>query len=169
MKTHQIYFSFLFLAAVLIAHAQEPQTGCVTNPPNFSKLSYNEAKIAVFSEEDLIATGVKKICGDYITNLLNQLEYGHLTNDIKAVAIDLLGTLHPSDSNSIEFLIQNIDFERTKFDPPTRISTQAKYPAKEALMKIGKPVVDSILNHLPTEANQLRRQLMCDVLRRVCK
>jgi hypothetical protein len=167
MKKH-LWLTCLLIATIGI-HAQNLAviSDCVTNPPSFMKMSYQEADEASFLESDLIERGARKICPEYITNLVNQLYSGRLNHDNEALAIDLLGALHPGDLRSIEFLIQNIDFERTKFDPPDRISTQSKYPAAEALVKIGQPVVIPILNRLPSETNLLRRQLMCDVLKRV--
>jgi hypothetical protein len=161
-----IYCPIFLLVTMLGLHVQQSNASsdCVTNPPDFGMLSYQAADSAVYSEEDLIGRKVRKICPEYITNLINQLQYGQLRRDNKALAIDLLGALRPSDSNSIEYLIQNIDFERTNFDDPNRISTQLKYPCEGALMRIGQPVVVPILNHLSTETNELRRHLMCEIL-----
>jgi hypothetical protein len=169
----KIFICFaLFFTANFGLHAQNLATevGCATNPPDFGKLSYREADNAVKSEDDLILSErVKKICPDYIINLANQLQEGHLNNDNKTLAIYFLGALHPTDTNSIEVLIENIDFRATKFDLKSAPMRWGKYPAEEALMKIGKPVVNPILNHLPTETSQLRRQLMCDVLKQVLR
>jgi hypothetical protein len=141
---------------------------CITNPPDFTKLSYDEASHAVDLDDDLIvATKVKKICPEYIENLVSQLRVDHLTNNNKTLAIYLLGILHPSDSTSIEVLIESIDFQTSKFDPKTGPMRWGQYPAEEALVKIGKPVVDPILEHLAAETNELRRHLMCQVLRQV--
>ncbi|MGH7976620.1 MAG: hypothetical protein ACREDS_00530 [Limisphaerales bacterium] len=170
------YISLILLLAIsIVVKAQDSQVNsdCFTNPPDFNKLSYDEANTVVDSEDDLIGRGIKKICPEYITNLVNQIRNGALNSDNKTLAIYLLGELHPDDTNSIEVLIENIDFKATKFDHilKTRISIKrwGSYPAEEALIKIGRPVVDPILNHLPTENSELRRQLMCDVLKQVLR
>ena len=157
----------LLLLTGMCIRAQQSQVDCIANPPDFSKMSYNEANETSFTESDLIESGKKKICPEYVTNLVNQLRSERLSHDNEALAIDLLGAVRPSDSNSIEFFIQNIDFERTKFDDPNRFLTQSKYPCEAALMRIGQPVIIPILNHLPNETSQLRRKLMCDVLKQV--
>jgi hypothetical protein len=164
-KLFVIYCPMFLLFTMLGLHAQQSNASsdCVTNPPDFSRLSYQAADSAVYSEQDLIGRNMEKICPEFITNLMNQLQYGRLGRDNRALAIDLLGALRPSDSNTIEYLIQNIDFKRTKFDDPNRLSTQLKYPCEGALMQIGSPVVTPILNHLTIETNELRRHLMCEV------
>jgi hypothetical protein len=165
------YISLIFLmAATIITNAQN--SDCVTNPSDFSILSYDKASAAVDSEDDLIVwRKIKKICPEYIANLVNEIRQRQLNADNKVLAIYLLGELRPSDTNSIEVLIENIDLKATRFDHllKTRISIQrwGEYPAEEALIKIGQPVVIPILNDLPSETNQLRRKLMCDVLKKV--
>jgi hypothetical protein len=140
---------------------------CATNPPDFANLSYEKANEEVGSEDNLISRGAKQICPEYISNLVNELQKGNLSNGNKTLAVYLLGELHPSNTNAIEILIENIDFRTSKIEPNLRPVRWRLYPAEEALIKIGKPVVDPILNHLPNETNQLRRQLMCDVLKQV--
>jgi len=154
------------LTITLGVHAQNLNviSNCATNPPNFSKLPYKEADEAAFLEDDLIGREAKTICPEYITNLVNQLRYGQLDNDNKVLAIWLLGELHPIDANSIDVLIEYVDLKATKLDPKTRIRRWGDYPAEEALIKIGMPTVNHILNHLSTETNELRRHLMCVVL-----
>ena len=71
------------------------------------------------------------------------------------------------NTNSIEVLIEDIDLKATKFDEPASLPRWGFYPAQQALIKIGEPVVEPILNHLPTEISELRRRLMCDVLKEV--
>jgi HEAT repeat protein len=90
-----------------------------------------------------------------------------LGDDNKVLAIYLLGELRPSDATSVELLIQNIDLKATRFDLKTDFPRWGQYPAVEALIKVGEPAVILILNELPNETNQLRRQLLCEVLKRV--
>jgi hypothetical protein len=153
----------LLLIMTLRAHAQNvaATSNCVTNPPDFAKLSYEEASEALEPEAR------KEICPEYLTNLVSQIRHGNLSNDNKTLAIYLLGTFHPKDTNSIEALVECIDFRASRFDPKTRISRWGEYPAEEALTRIGGPVINPILAHLPTETKQLRRHLMCEVLKRV--
>jgi hypothetical protein len=134
---------------------------CVTNPPAFSEMSYQVASQAVNDELR------KKLCPEYIGNLVEEIRHGNLGNN-KVPAIYLLGELRPHDENSIEVLIENIDLK----SPPNPLLAPLRwgeYPAEEALIKIGKPVVEPILNHLPKETSELRRQLMCDVLKQVLR
>jgi len=159
--------------ALLIAYCANAQN-LITNtnhsalPPDFSKMSYGEMDAAIGSEANLIvAERTKKEGPEYIADLVHQLQYGNLTDEKRVLIIYFLGVLHASDTNSIEALIRFIDLKATIFDPKTDIQRWGLYPAEEALIKIGKPVVNPILDHLPNETNQLRRQLMCDVLRRV--
>lgn len=148
---------FCLLNVTLVVHALD--LPCVTNPPDFSKLSWEDARSASVDEQ------FKNVCRPaYITNLFNQVRSGKLNPDNEALAIDLLGKLRPTNSCIIEFFIQNIDFERKRFDKPGGPSTELKYPCEQALMNIGLPVVNPILNHLTTETNELRRHLMCEVL-----
>ena len=159
------YISLFFLLTTFIARAQSSNinSDCDTNPPDFSKLSYEQAVQTLNAEEK------KKICPEYITNLVNQLRYRQLNNDNKVFPIYLLGWFRASNKDSIEILIENIDLRVSKIEPLLGPARWGKYPAEEALVRIGKPVVDPILNHLPTENSQLRRQLMCDVLKQVLR
>jgi hypothetical protein len=134
---------------------------CATNPPDFSVLSYDEADRMVDKETR------KKICFEYITNLVIQLRHDGLSNHKKVLVIYLLGELHSGDTNSIETLIEYIDLKATKQDEATRFIRWGHYPAEEALTKIGGPAVIPILGHLPAEGDPLRCHLMCDVLVRV--
>lgn len=165
MKTN-VVLVFLLISTFTLA-AQGTSPNCATNPPDFSKLSYESAKAAVYDEDSLIGRQAVKISAEYIYNLVQQLQYGHLSSDNKTLAIYLLGELQPKDTNAIEFLIENIDFKATKIEPPNSFPRWGKYPAEEALITIGKPVVNPILDHIPKEDNEFRRQLMCDVLREV--
>ena len=80
------------------------------------------------------------------------------------LAIYLLGYLRLSDTNSIEYLIENIDFQALKLDPKLRFQRWSEYPARDALTRIGKPVVNLILHRLETEASEPRRRLIYSVL-----
>lgn len=160
MKSHSLFILILLLLAMRNTYAQQLQ-GCATNPPDFVKLPYQEIDNMLYDEEQ------KKICSEYIENLVRQLHDSKLNDDNKTLAIYFLGELRPTDTDSIEILINNIDFRATKIDPKTRFPRWGAYPAEEALVKIGQPVVIPILNHLPSETNQLRRQLMCEVLWKV--
>jgi hypothetical protein len=160
----------ILLATMLVLHAQQLGLSydCATNPPDFEQLSYQAANDAVNSESDLITVKkTKVICPEYIANLVKQLRRGHLSNDNKSIAIYFLGSFRPNDTDSIEILIENIDFRASRLDPKTDLTRWGKYPAEEALIKIGKPVVAPILDYLPNETNKLRRHLMCEVLRKV--
>ncbi len=136
-------------------------TSCVTNPPDFSQLSYEEESQAVMDEQE------KTICPEYITNLVNQLQQETLGNDKKVLVIYLLGELRVSDTNSIEVLIKYINLKATKIEPKLSAPRWGYYPAQEALIKIGTPVVNPILNHLPNEGNELRGHLMFEALIRI--
>jgi hypothetical protein len=136
-------------------------SNCVTNPPDFSKMSYQVASQTVNNELQ------KRICPEYIKNLVEEIRYGNLGNN-KVPAIYLLGELRPHDENSIDVLIENIDLK----SPPNPLLAPLRwgeYPAEEALVKIGKPAINPILNHLPAETNELRRYLMCEVVKQVLR
>jgi hypothetical protein len=147
---------------------------CATNPPDFTKMSYKEADEASWKEDNLIGTGWKRICPEYVTNLVNELRTGQLDNDRKVLVIWLLGEfwlygkLQAADTSTVEVFIEYIDLKATKFDPKGRARRWGDYPAQEALMyKVRAPAANPILQHLPTEGNELRRHLMCEVLRHV--
>jgi hypothetical protein len=151
----------LLLIITLDARAQNfgVASDCITNPPDFGKMSYQMAGQVVNDELR------KKLCPEYIKNLVNEIRQGDMGGN-KAPAIYLLGELRPHDEDSIEVLIENIDLK----SPPNPLLAPLRwgeYPAEEALVKIGDPTVIPILNHLPTENSELRRQLMCDVLKQV--
>jgi len=165
MNKHMTFCVFLSLVIAFGLRAQDFQLySCATNPPDFSKLSYHEAEEAGFSEADQIAIGAKKICPEYITNLVNELQNGRLDDNRKALAIHLMGSLCPTDTNSIEVLIKYIDLKDTNLVSKTRTALWGAYPAEEALVCIGKPSVNPILQHLPNETYELRRHLMCEAL-----
>jgi hypothetical protein len=160
-NTMNKYVGLTFLMIMLFGTYAENVTtksGCVTNPPDFSKLSYEQLSQAVDEEER------KTICSEYITNLLVQLQDAGLSNDKKVLIIYLLGELRPRDTNSIEVLIRYIDLKAPKIELKTRPPRWGRYPARDALVKIGKPAVNIVLEHLPSESDELRRKLMCDIL-----
>jgi len=159
--------TFYLLVTAFGLQNQDWMNSCATNPPDFSKLSYAEADKAASEEYNSIGIGQKKICPEYIPNLVNQLRNGQLNSDEKVLAVWLLGVLRPADTNSLAILIEYIDLKATKFDFKTRLPRWGDYPAEEALIGIGKPAVSPILQHLPSETKELRRHLMCEVLIRV--
>jgi hypothetical protein len=137
MKNQRFIFGIFVLFAVLKVDAQGWRTDSpATNPPDFTKLSYEEARSAIIDET------AKYRSPEYIANLLNQVRSGQLNPDNKAFAIDLLGMLQTTNADVIEFLIQNIDFERKRLEKPGGPNVFLKYPCEGALMRIGKPVVD---------------------------
>jgi hypothetical protein len=161
-----IVFSILTLRVA--AQNSAMNSDCTTNPPDFSKLSYEAASDAVnFENDSILSTHEKKICPEYITNLANEIQQGNISDEKRVLGIWLLGSLRPNDTNSVEVLIKYIDLRASRFDPKTRIRRWGDYPAEEALIKIGEPTVNPLLSYLPNEINGLRRHLMCEVLRRV--
>ena len=96
------------------------------------------------------------------TNIIGQLRNAGLPNEGKVYAIYLLGELRAAPATNI--LIENIDLKATKVDRKGAIGRWGPYPAQEALVKIGTPAVNMVLDKLPTEQNDLRRQLMCAVI-----
>jgi hypothetical protein len=171
MIKHLIHCSIFLSITLSGIQAQSlKMQNCVTNPPELNKMSYEEADQAISSEEDsILSTKIERICPEYITNLVIEIRSAQLNNNNRVLAIYFLGELRPSDTNSIEALIDYIDLKASRFDPKTRFRRWGQYPAEEALIKIGKPVVDPILNHLPKETSELRRQLMCNVLKQVLR
>jgi len=149
----------------LRANEYDTNAGCVTNPPPLETMPYQQGSDAV-SEELLEIQTIKskRICPEYIANLVNVVRNGKLDVDKKVLAIYLLGELHPIDTNSVTVLIENIDLKAARIDPATRVRRWGQYPAQEALIKIGRPTVGLILQFLPAEAKELRRHIMCDAL-----
>lgn len=162
------YMLFVLLAAAQCLKSQSAATtpNCATNPPDFKSLSYEEANLAVKSEEQLIlAARIKSFCPEYITNLVLQLQTNKLTTDNKVLAIYLLGILRPTSTNAIEILIRLIDLKALRFDSKTAMIRWGEYPAQEALINIRGPALIPVVTHLHSETNPLRRRLMCDVVR----
>jgi hypothetical protein len=122
----------------------------------------------VDSEDNLIVGRRSKIISQqYIDTIVIELRFGQVSGYNKSLAFYLLGELRPQDANAIELLIDNIDFRAPKLDPALGPARWGFYPAQQALMKIGKPVVSPILNHLPNETNELRMRLLCQVIHNI--
>jgi hypothetical protein len=97
-----------------------------------------------------------------VADVLNQLRDYQLSSEAKVYAIYLLGRLRASAAVTI--LLDNIAFKATKVDPKGGIGRWGMYPAQEALVRIGTPAVNMILDRLPSEREELRRKLMCSVI-----
>ena len=150
---------------VLRAQPVASNSSYATNPPNFSQLSYDQADKAINDDAlQIRILHVKTVGPEYLLNLVSQVRHGNLSDDKKVLAIFLLGEIAPSEINSIETFIENIDLKALKLDPKTGFPRWGTYPAKEALFKSGKAAIVPLLNHLPNETKDLRRQLMCEVL-----
>jgi hypothetical protein len=156
---------FLLLVAISNGHTQSfLALSTITNPPDFSRLSYAEADSAVRVDAENISSGWK-FSSEYLTNLLYQFQQGKLSNRKKVLCAWLIGELRPNDTNSIECLIENISLEATNFDDVRLgLIRWGNYPVQEALGKIGKPAVNPIFEHLRIETDNRRRNLMCRVL-----
>ena len=174
MNKHMAFV--LLLAAICTSRAQDlgVKWPSATNPPDWGKMSYEEADAASRSEDNLICNGWKRIGPEYVTNLVGQLRSGRLDNDRKVLIVWLLGEfwlsgkVQAADTSTIEVLIEYIDLKATKFDPKVSPPRWGNYPAQEALMYgVRKPAANPILQHLPSESNELRRRLMCEVLEHV--
>ena len=134
------------------------------NPPDFTKMQSDNEMHAALN----VVMGLRQAATQqYVSNLVRQIKQTTAPNEARACAIFLLGELRATNTVAIEILIDNINFQAPR-ELGLRLPIWGQYPAEEALIKIGQPVVIPILNHLPNETNQLRRQLMCDVLKRVC-
>ena len=117
------------------------------------------------STPDVLSAEVDKAVQAYsgVTNeIIAQVQRGHLPNEGMLYAIVLLGQLRAANAATV--LIEKIDFKPAKKDTSGGIGRWGPYPAQEALVKIGTPAVNMVLDKLPTEQNDLRRQLMCSVI-----
>ena len=94
-------------------------------------------------------------------NLVKLLRDGNLPTEKKVYVIYLLGQLRAV--SAVTILIDHIDLKAPKVDSDA-IGRWGLYPAQEALVRIGTPAVNAVIDKLPTEKNELRRQLMCAVL-----
>jgi hypothetical protein len=163
MKRKLICIPILLLIALLNTIGQD---AAITNlPPDFTKmLSYREMNAALNAVEDLKPTATP----EYVSNLVFQIKQENASDEAKVYAVFLLGKLGATNADAIKILIDKIDLKA----PPQialRLPPWGQYPAEEALIKVGQPVIEPILNHLPKETNELRRQLMCDVLKQVLR
>ncbi len=95
-------------------------------------------------------------------DLVRQLGDATVSNEGKVYAIYLLGQLRAAPAVTV--LLEHLDLRANKTDPAGGIGRWGTYPAQEALVKIGTPAVNMILDKLPLEGNQVRRQLMCAVI-----
>lgn len=93
---------------------------------------------------------------------IRQLRDGNLSDDGKLYAVYLLGELRATAA--VTTLLENIDLKATRGDLKGGIGRWGMYPAQEALSKVGTPAVQMILDLLPAERSELRRQLMCMVI-----
>ena len=117
------------------------------------------------STSNEISSGVDKASRGYIeviNEVLGQVRRGQLSNEGMLLAIVLLGQLRAV--SAVTTLIENIDFKPERRDSAGGIGRWGAYPAQEALVKIGTPAVNMVLDKLTTEQNGLRRQLMCAVM-----
>lgn len=167
MKRYSIWVSLLLFALPFIGHADDlaTDTNYIATPPNFNEMSYGDADKAVYVILRSVLTKEKAVGPEFVSGLVDQLRQGKLTDEKKVLVIYLLGGLRPKDTNSVEVLIENIDLKAPRMDLATDIPRWGPYPAQDALVRIGAPAIDPILNHLPSEGNALRRHLMCGVLK----
>jgi hypothetical protein len=165
MKKYFICSLLASLIGVFNGHTQSSLTlSTITNPPDFSKLSYAEADSAARVEEENISSG-RKFSPEYLTNMVCQLQRGKLSNHNKVLCAWLIGELRPNDMNSVECLIENIELEATNLDDVRLgLIRWGNYPAEEALCKVGKSAINPIFEHLRIETDNRRRNLMCRVL-----
>ena len=167
MKRYSISATLLLFALPFIGHADDQTTNpnYIATPPNFGDMSYDEADKAVYGILWPVVTKEKTLGPKFVPGLVDQLRHGKLTDEKKVLVIYILGCLRPKDEDSVEVLIENIDLKAPHLDPAYGIPRWGEYPAEEALVRIGVPAIDPILNHLPNEGNALRRHLMCGVLK----
>jgi hypothetical protein len=117
------------------------------------------------SASGVLSSGVDKAAQGYhdVTNeIIAQIQSGKLPNEGMLYAIVLLGQWRAA--NAVTTLIEHIDFQPAGKDPSGGIGRWGPYPAQDALVKIGTPAVNMVLDKLATEHNNLRRQLMCAVI-----
>ncbi|MCP4250651.1 MAG: hypothetical protein GY778_26720 [bacterium] len=97
-----------------------------------------------------------------MVDLRSELERDGLADEGKVYAIYLAGELRAVPC--VTDLVERIDFKAPFVDPKIAHGRWGMYPAQEALVKIGQPAVNMILDVLPDEADPARRDLMCRVL-----
>lgn len=98
-------------------------------------------------------------------DIIGQLRQANLSNEGMVYCIYLLGQWRAAEAVTI--LIEKIDLKAAKVDPKGAKGRWGMYPAQDALAKIGQPAVNVILDKLPTERDELRRKLMCNVISNV--
>jgi hypothetical protein len=152
MKLHLI-FSLALFVAVPTVHSQD----ALVQATNLGKMSYKEASDSV--------NGIIEQNRKLVVTLVGEIRQRDFPADSKLCAIYLLGELRPRDASAVDALMENIDFVATRGDIRLGIARWGKYPAEEALEKIGMPAVHVALTfYLPKEEDQLKRHLMCNVL-----
>jgi hypothetical protein len=150
---HHLMFSLVLIVAVSTVHSQD----VLVQATNLGKMSYKEASDSV---NNIIDQNRK-----LVATLVGEIRQNDFPADSKLCAIYLLGELRPNDINAVDALMENIDYVATRGDIRISIARWGKYPAEEALEKIGMPAVHVALTfYLPKEENQLKRHLMCNVL-----
>ena len=164
----QALLLLLVLPFTARANDQATNTDHIVFPPNFEEMSYGDADKAV---NELVGSVLlmrpKSVGSEFTSNLIDQLRHGRLTDEKKVLIIYLLGASRPKDTNSVEVLIDYIDLKAPHIDPAYDIPRWGPYPAQDALVRIGIPAINPILSHLPDEGSELRRHLMCYVLKSV--
>jgi len=152
MKPH-LLFSLVLFAAVSTVHSQDS----LVQATNLGKMSYKEASDSV---NNIIDQNRK-----LVATLVGEIRQNDFPADSKLCAIYLLGELRPRDIGAVDALMENIDFVAPQYDMRIHTGRWGKYPAEEALGKIGMPAAHAaLIFYLPKEENQLKRQLMCGVL-----
>jgi hypothetical protein len=153
-------------------------TSCVTAVVLASALIIGGGKVMPDSREyivripdlraqpsDSMSQGADQVVQSYramIADLIGQFQQGIPSNEGKVYAIYLLGELRAREG--VATLIENINLKAAHVDDKGGIGRWGMYPAEEALSKIGRPAVNMILDLLPTENDDTRRQLMCMVI-----
>ena len=159
-------FELTSITTAVIERYYNPPSGCATNMPDFIHLPYEQAVEVVELEiGDFMYNAGKKACPEYITNLVHLIQHGQMSNGNRVQAIYLLGFVRPVLTNSIEVLIEDIDYVAETFKPTSPRRRWTQYPGPIALAAMGKPVIDPVVHHLAMETNELRRSLLCDAFR----
>ena len=147
---------------------QRLPVGFVVPVPEFRRLAYDDAKVAVdIAIEVIVAVRGTSVVPEYSRQVAEQLRSEDLSADKKALAIYMLSKVAPRDTISIQTAIEWIDL---KVNVPYRDSDWrflypwSSYPARDALLRIGEASVGPIVQDLPGETNVLRRQLLCAVV-----
>jgi hypothetical protein len=111
-----------------------------------------------------VDSGADKLLRSYRSltdDLVKQLRDANLPTERKVYVIYLLGQLRAV--SAVAALIDRIDLKAPKVESDA-IGRWGLYPSQEALVRIGTPAVNAVIDKLPTEGNELRRQLMCAVI-----